>query len=385
MHDAADTSATHDAPAPPRLNPPPGSMLHRMLERGYEFDFFQAVWLLERLDGDCPAVGDRGPVARERLRFRPDVELGFPSTDLRRVRQVEDPEREKSFFLVDSTFLGLYGVSTPLPLHYAVDVLREVDRTAVLAGEERRGPPTDEPPPVAVELQSAPQRDFLDVIHHRIGSLFYRAWAKYRFERSYVVSQRSVVIDYLLWLIGLSDRGVKLAPGLGPIRLLRYAGVLTQHPKAALSLEGMLADFLAPFDVAVRQFDGRWVTLQPADLNSIGQRCSGLGTDLTVGAQVFDLSGAFQISVGQLTWAEFLEFLPDGDCYAQVCALTSLYCSDPLSFRVELRLKANEVPALQLGAGPAGARLGYTTWVRTKEVGETSVIFDGVAAPSLAA
>jgi type VI secretion system protein ImpH len=102
------------------------SLIDRLVRRGWEFDFFPAVWLLERFAAGGAPVGEVGPVSAERIRFRPEVSMVFPATDVRRVAVVDGPSEDESIYQIDVTFMGLYGVSTPLPLHYAVDVLRSV-------------------------------------------------------------------------------------------------------------------------------------------------------------------------------------------------------------------------------------------------------------------
>src|SRR5262245_14754364 len=111
----------------------------RLTSRGWQFDFFQSVWLLERYFGDSAIrgypshmksalVGERGPLSCEPLRFRPHISMGFPATDVRRVEVLANPENKGRFFRLDVTFLGLYGVCTPLPLHYARRLMIAQDR-----------------------------------------------------------------------------------------------------------------------------------------------------------------------------------------------------------------------------------------------------------------
>ncbi len=176
------------------------ALVRRLLERAWEFDCLQAIWLLERhCRGDVP-VGGRGPVARENLRFRPDLSLGFPATDLRRVLAQRRPDQDAWCYVVEVTFLGLYGVATPLPLHYAVDILRSSGRDAGEPG-----------------ATANPVRDLLDVLHHRIVSLFYQAWEKYRFTISYERGEYDRFSHYLLDLIGLQPSADQRF-GAGPQR-----------------------------------------------------------------------------------------------------------------------------------------------------------------------
>lgn len=364
---------TVDGSGATNMTPNDSPLLERLLTRGWEFDFFQAVWLLERYGGGDVLVGDRGPVGRESFRFRPDVSLGFPATDVRRITRCTDPASDTFYYQAEVTFMGLYGVSTPLPLHYATGILRSVEQSGPAATE------TAEPE----SQQSAargpgptPMRDFLDIFHHRLVSLFYRSWLKYRYDRSFGMPDRDVITDYLLWLIGYSRDYTEATVGVPPIRLLRYAGILTQRPRSAVLLEGMLQDYWEDLAVEVQQCGGRWVPISPADRNRTGVANSTLGRDLTVGEQVYDLSGVFNVTIGPMNWTAYLSFLPDKNRFAETRALVKHYCADPLAFTFELRLHTGEIPETGLSSDGEAGRLGLTSWVRTEEMPETSVTFD---------
>jgi type VI secretion system protein ImpH len=355
----------------------------RLFTRGWEFDFFQAVWLLERSMGAAVRVGERGPSADEPLRFRPDVGMGFAPTDVRRIMPLAS-EGEGQKCLLEVTFLGLYGVSTPLPLHYAVQILRAVDgQTPVAPPLQGRGPEEraiGRPP-----LEGAhPERDFLDLIHHRLTALFYRAWLKYRYDRTFVLEGRDVLTGYLRWLIGVAPDVDAAQLGVSPIRMIRYAGALTQHPRSAAMLEGLLRDYWGDLAVRVEQHIGRFVSLSASDLNRIGMANSALGVDLTVGAEVYDLSGAFRVSLGPVDWETYYAFLPDGGAHARTRALVRLFCADPLRFDLEVKLSAGQAPPLRLSSDARAGRLGYTGWVQTDEMAETSVVFDESSAVAAA-
>ncbi len=365
-----------------REGEPHGALLRRLLDRGWEFSFFQAVWLLERCWTQLLPVGGRGPAAREGLRFRPDVGLGFPSTDVRRIAEVKHPESGTPLHRVDVTFLGLYGVATPLPLHYAIRVLRAVDREALSMAHAEA--PHRHADPAA---ETAPERDFLDILHHRVISLFYRSWLKYRYPMQFGLPSRDVLTDYLQWLIGLSPTWSRKEIGLQPLRLVRYAGTLPQHPRSATTLEGLLYDYWAEqYPIRVQQFVGRWVALPPDNLNAIGMVNSRLGVDLTVGEQVYDLSGAFNVTIGPVDWNAYLTFLPDGERFKETQRLIQLFAMDPLSFTIEVVLQPGEVPEMQLTSDDASSRLGFTSWPRVDEMPETSVTFEAtIDKPGLAA
>jgi type VI secretion system protein ImpH len=354
---------------------PAGRLLDRLLTRGWEFDFFQAVWLLERYVGGRTPVGNRGPVGEEAFRFRPDVSVGFPATDVRRITRRTYPGGERSYYEMEVTFMGLYGVSTPLPLHYAVDILRAVEQSDALPTTADGAPSTPDgmPQPGA---GSTPVRDFLDLFHHRLVSLFYRTWLKYRYDKSFGMADRDVITEYLLLLIGCSSAYDEETLGVHPIRLLRYAGTLTQRPRSGVTLEGMLTDYWKSLPFQVQECVGRWVLIPPADRNRIGQTNSTPGLDLAAGEQVYDLAGAFNVTVGPMDWPTYLSFLPGERRFCETCALVKHYCVDPLWFTIELKLQADEVPELRLSCDDDAGRLGFTSWVRTREMPATSATFE---------
>jgi len=358
--------------------------LDRLLSHGWTFDFFQAVWLLERASEGLVPVGERGPVAREGFRFRPDLSIAFPATDVRRIERREDRVGDTAYYLVEVTFMGLYGVSTPLPLHYAVDVLRSVDGSAAVSVEGGPQGPSSATDRSAPGVRATPLRDFLDIFHHRLISLFYRSWLKYRYDRAFGAPNRDAITDYLLWLIGCPRSYDRETLGVPPLELLRYAGALTQHPRSAATLEGVLFDYWLGLPVTVEQCVGRWVAIAPADQNRIGLANSRLGESVTIGEEVYDLSGSFNITVGPMDWSTYLMFLPGEACWAETCSLVRLYCCDPLSFTLELSLRAAEAPPTRLSSGVTAGRLGFTTWLRTADLPATSVTFGTSAGNRLA-
>lgn len=359
---------------PSNLAPRDGTLLHRLVNRGCEFDFVQAIWLLERYAGTGVPVGHRGPAGRELFRFRPDTSMGFPSTDVRRIEACRESGLDSTFYRIDVTFMGLYGVSSPLPLHYAADIVRSVDRAGAAAETVGESPGAGDALPDE-ESRPTPVRDFLDLFHHRLLSLFFRACSKYRYDRVFGLEGRDEMTDYLHWFIGCPRSYTSSSLGLEPLRLLRYGGALTQHPKSAAMLEGLVADFWGTIPVQINQCVGRWVAIRIDDQCHAGVTNTTLGVDLTIGEEVYDLSGTFNVALGPMDWDTYLTFLPGETCHAQTRALVTLYCTDPLAFTLELKLNADQAPELRLSSTDDASRLGLTSWVRTGDVPATSVTF----------
>jgi len=322
--------------------------------------FYRAVELLERATRG-PRIGDYGPVNEESIRFRHDPSLTFATSDVSRI--LSRPRRagetgdgpDEPVYEITTTFLGLTGTVSPLPTYMAEEVLHEDhDRPA--------------------------QREFLDVFHHRIISLFYRAHARYSFSADYLSTSNDPWSRRSLALAGIDTFDDAPPPvNLSLARLLRLAPLLATRARTAQGLVAAVSDVMdevligAP--VSVEQFVGRWVTIEERQLLRLGIANTTLGVDATIGRRVFDRGGKFRLVLGPLKRKAFQRFLPGGDGLAQIKELVTFYVRDPLEFDLELILAPGETPSLRLSAAPGeGSRLGLDSWVTVGADRETRVI-----------
>jgi type VI secretion system protein ImpH len=302
--------------------------------------FFQLVQLLERYHRPSTPVGGIGPAVGEVIRFRPESSLAFPAADVSRLENMSEvPNR----FQITTTFFGLYGTTSPLPAFYSEQIL----------WREQTG-----------DNQTA--RDFLDLFHHRLLSLLYRSWLKYRYHLQFQPGGIDEVSQRVFALIGFGTEGLqRREQGVPSVRLLRYAGLLTQRPRSASALEGILSDEFGGIPVRVDQCVGRWTTIKPEQRSRLGGHHAGLGQSCLLGEQVNGRSGYFRISLGPLSYEDFQRFFPGEDHFRHLHFLVRLFVGNALAFDVELVLYGTEVPALRLTGGEQRSRLGWSTWLAT--------------------
>jgi type VI secretion system protein ImpH len=333
---------------------PRPSLIDRLFGEPERFRFFQAVRLLERqaareaarderAERDRAIGGDAEP-RREVVRLRAVPSLAFPPAEIAGLKRVEGKPPEMTV-----SFLGLVGPSGVLPQHYTASVIR------------------------TIREKSFSLRDFFDVFNHRLTSLFWRAWAKYRLPIAYehgLGRGGDGITEALRGLVGIGGEHLRERARVGDETLLHYAGHLSHQPRSAAGLGALLSDYFGR-PVRVQQFHGRWLPLALSERTRLpgrggpdGAYCA-LGVDATLGERVWDVQGSFRLHVGPLTYAQFLRFMPEGDDLARLGELTKLYVGPALAFDVQLTLKRSEVPMLVLGgAGAAAAKLGWNTWVR---------------------
>ncbi len=319
-----------------------------LFEEGYRFEFFQAVRVLERLYRARLPVGCDSIPAKEVVRFHSLLSLTFPPSAVHDVVPSDDGASPAQMVVA---FMGLTGLMGVLPRHYTELLLERV------------------------RYKDFALRDFLDIFNHRMISLFYRAWEKYRFPISYERFRLSGRNDYdpfslsLFNLVGMGTGGLRSRLQAGNEALLYYSGLLSQQPHSAGALEAMLGDYFG-VPVTVKQFVGAWLRLDDESRTRLGSTDANnlLGTTALLGSKCWDQQAGFRLLIGPLSFREFHDFLPSESGFAPLVQLTRFGTGLALDFDVQLVLKAAEVPSCGLTKpGPAALRLGWSSWLKTKE------------------
>src|ERR1700694_739407 len=203
----------------------------RLLEEPFCFEFFQAVRLLERLRPDRMPVGRFARPSEEVVQFRANPTLSFPASEIQSLQEGKNGQAAMSL-----NFMGMTAPRGTLPLYY----------TDLMIGR--------------IMARDHTMRDFFDLFHHRIISLFYRAWQKYRFQFRRELNDYDGFSRYLLDSFGLGTKGLQERQAMADESLLSYSGLLAQQPRSATALRLLLADyFQAP--VEIEQFVGAWYRL----------------------------------------------------------------------------------------------------------------------------
>jgi type VI secretion system protein ImpH len=119
------------------------------------YQLLPLLQLLEQSQPDKPVTGSTWQVRHEPVRFRPHPGMGFPASEIKGIEQSEHSHLPPT---VRITFMGLYGVESPLPTHYIDDITQRREGYEATA-------------------------DFLDIFNHRLIAQYYRIWRKYSYRR----------------------------------------------------------------------------------------------------------------------------------------------------------------------------------------------------------
>ncbi len=324
-------------PEDPALND--SQLAARLRSDPWSFEFFQAVRLLERLRPGAEPVGRFSLPTSEAARFRAHPSTVFPASEIQSLRASDSQPTA-----LEVNFMGLFGPQGVLPLYY----------TELIAERAR--------------LKDTALLDFLDIFNHRMISLFYRAWEKYRVPICYERGGQDSVSDRLLDFIGLGTPGLQHRQAVPDDALIFYSGLLSQQPRSASNLEGLIADY---FDVPVEveQFVGAWYRLDESTqfcMEDGRDYSEQLGVGAVVGDEVWDTQGRARVKIGPVSIGRYMDFLPSGGAYASLRTMLEFYAGCEIDFEVQLILDRRDVPVCELGAsGDRAPRLGWLTWART--------------------
>jgi type VI secretion system protein ImpH len=288
------------------------------------------AWLARRLPG-AAAIGGAASAGAEPVRLRNDPSLGFPSGDVTSV------EAEGERLAITTTFLGLSGSATPLPLYLAVEALG------------------DDP---AAEAR----RQFLDIFHHRLLSFLARGLLERSLGLVHGGGEEDVWVRRLAALTGadLFEREAREAEPLPAWRRLRLAALLGRRARdaesvvAALRLE--LEEELPGALVRLHQFVPGFAPLDPERRTRLGRAGRRLGEGLAVGARLHDGAARVRVEIGPVPPQEAERLRPGAPLRRRLEALLALLLPGALVATIEVVLAEGAGGVVRLGRG--GARLG---------------------------
>jgi type VI secretion system protein ImpH len=304
-----------------------------LVERAERMDFVQILRLLENAHPDKPRIGASLRARDDVVRFGQDPSMAFEPTAVRGYAPPGAAQRAR----LAVNFIGLLGPNGPMPLHlteYARERARNQGDQTLAA--------------------------FLDIFHHRIVSLHYRARAQAEPAISLDRQQEDRFGDYVGSLFGIGSPAMRGRDEIGDFAKLHFAGLMANQRRPAAGLVSILRAYFS-LPVEIEQFVGHWMKIPLDGQTRIGmqERGNRLGSSAVLGRSVWDCQHKFRLVIGPLGIEDYQRMLPGGDSMGRLLAWVRNYAGTVLDWDVRLILDKDEVPRLALG----GRRLGWTTFL----------------------
>lgn len=315
--------------------------LDQLLEaKAARMDFFQVLRLIENAHPHLPRIGASLRPRDDAVRFGQDPALVFHPTALGQYTRADGDARAR----LAVNFFGLLGANGPMPTHlteYVRDRLRHGGDATLLA--------------------------FLDVFHHRMLSLFYRARASAEPTISLDRADGDRFSVFVGSLFGIGAPALRERDAIGDFAKLHFAGLLANKARPASGLVSILREYFK-LPLQVEQFVGHWMRLPPeihsrlraGDGGGGGESGNRLGASLVLGSSVWDCQNKFRIVIGPLGHDDYSRFMPGGESLGRLLAWVRTYVGLALDWDVRLILKKEHMPPLRLGGA---TRVGWNTWL----------------------
>ncbi|MBX3421660.1 MAG: type VI secretion system baseplate subunit TssG [Pirellulaceae bacterium] len=339
----------------------------RLSAEAYHFAFVQVVRIIEHIRAHqgypSQPVGYAVHPEQECLRILGSLGRSFAPAEVAAVAGIEaplaavTPQRP----VVTTTFMGLYGPSGVLPQHDNQRIINRGGKANV-------------------------EKELLDLFHHRILSLFYRASTKYRLPFAYdrhvrhTKSDLELTTRVLLSVAGLGFSQLQKRLCFSDELVIKYCQYFGQGPKNASSLARMLESVFG-IRVSILPWQGRWLSHTPHSRSIMphralpaGQHCQ-LGRSLVLGERVWEIQRKFRVRIGPVDRQTFQAFLPGSKNLTMAMQMVRLYIDVSLDFDIQLEIRADEVPQLKLNG--ADSRLGLNAWLisRPPTANKTDAVF----------
>jgi type VI secretion system protein ImpH len=315
-----------------RQSTDPLTVIRQIQDAPEAYELFGAIRDLECAFAAKPRFGRAARPADEGVRLGQRAYLSFAPRSIESVEMPGDgrPPRVRTYPL------GLFGPQGPLPLHLTEHAhMRET---------------MDDDPTFGA---------FADVFHHRMISLWYRAWADAQPVVGMDRPQEDGFAGHLDALAGVGLPGLKGRDAFPANARRFFAGRMVNQSRNAEGLEHLIAGL---FDVPLQilAFHVDWLPLPQDGTLRMGCQAARMGHDATVGAQVRNAQHRFRLRVGPLDAARYREFLPGGHALDTLTATVREYLGDEFGWDLQLVLAREDVPAPLLGKAQ---RMGMSMWL----------------------
>jgi len=303
-----------------------------LLSSGNSFSFIQAYRLVSLLTEGIESSLDV-------LSIRPELSLEFPCSDIAGIEESISDNSTVSY-QITATFLGLYGVSSPLPTFYTENLFREEAEDSSL------------------------NREFIDIFNNHLYHNLFKIWSRHRLGYQLFEKKDNSYLFFLYSFGGLTNENIRqlIPPEYNP---LRYLGLLGHFPRSAYGLKAMLSDLLELKSIRILECQDNLLSIPEDQKISLGIANCQLGETAHLGEEIISTNNAFTIQIGPISFDDYSQLIPTSKKFELLNQSVKLYIDQPLIWDVALSIPGEEAPGITLGK-QNGAQLGYDSWLLNK-------------------
>ncbi len=337
-----------------------------LLERqGEEFNFFQAIRLLEKIPG-----------VKQNLHFKAVNSEAFHPNFIAGITQKTDPNRKKSSSNSKTTIsvngFGLVGQQGPIPQCFS-----ETLRRAFVEGPKGKEEP----------------EAFLNIFNDKLIALLYDIKKQFNPLLFNDLPAESSLYELLAAITGFSTLGLFDRLPLSSDQLAAFTPIMANRRVDYSLLNNVLKTYFE-CELEIIPNQGAWRPLPQryrAQLNCPGKQNPGsvLGQGIGLGKKYWDPQAAIAIKLNVQSMEQCLSLLPAdkqhpaGEQHQQLTSLFSFLSDGKYLLNVTLKIKWQDIPDSML-VKDSSMRLGQTSWLHTgKNLSSRVAVPTFVIKPSL--
>lgn len=310
----------------------------------HRYDFHTVLRCVESAYIHLPRLGESLSLAQDSIRLSQPPFLQFSGHAIDRFDASSSPAQLSSYLF------GLFGPQGPLPIHIT-EYLHQC---------------------LTQKKEAAPTA-FLNIFHHRLLSLYYRAWADTEPVVALDRPQKQRINHIVGSLSGYHPQGSENshAEAFHDLAQCYYAGHLSQRHLTAEGLRSVLSHYFeCRFDIDT--FVPRWVDLPEQEgfyLNSPSvssrQNPPVLGRSIQLGKRVRSAQQQLTLIAYPPNWSRFHDFLPGNGGFEQIKRIVQRYLGHSVDWRLQLRIERQHCQQWYLGQMGANQtmQLGRNQWL----------------------
>jgi len=282
-------------------------LINDLLKRGHEFDAFQILVMMEEYFGIN--AGEYSSWSRL-IRLSSNQEIAFPCSD------VEKVVRDQDGLNVVLSFLGLMGISSPLPNYF-------LEYGAMHSREKN------------------PLTYFLNIFDNRLYVLFFQAWKKcYQFPLS--------KNDISFFLKSQAPKSIQ--SNKEEIDLSYCYGLMTRVYGNINCLIEMISDYCDGVKVYIEQWCSQWVKV---DCLGVLGKDMVLSDNIVLGERIIDRSGKFSVIL-ELDHSHSIRSYNSGSGFISgVFKIINSYLPQYLEYDVKVKYTTENMISVNLGTDNA--------------------------------
>jgi type VI secretion system protein ImpH len=302
----------------------------------YEFDFHQAIRLLEKMRPEATPLGEGSNPLKEAVAIESRVTLSPSGADIQDLT-LSDTDKPPRLTI---NFLGLGGIQGPLPTPYTeliIERLRHKDTSF---------------------------KDFLDIFNHRLASFWHRMRKKIVLGIAQVKPDQTPAGKVFLDLVGIETESLRDQLAVSDQSLLSYAAAFWKRPRSLVGLQRLLRSYF-DLPIIVFQYQGAWQNALERDWTRIGVRETGqhqvLGKSAVLGKRSWHQTAGIALHIPTLSYKQFLRFQQETAMeYMALRDLTFFYIGQGQRVHVTFALHREQIEPTRLNREFG---LGRNTWL----------------------